>query len=112
MELKMTMFQKDMFESSGECITYFAGGERSKFVARFKYVKSNKASFISFLIKNFTVEEYFDRLDTNESPLTILESKGYIPLHIKRALKQAGYPQTAAGKAQYITAQIAARSAR
>lgn len=108
----MTVFQKDLFESSSECVTYFAGGERSKFVARFKYVKSTKSSFISFLIKNFTVEEYFGRLETNEAPLTILESKGYIPPHIKRVLKQAGYPQTAAGKAQYISAQVAARSAR
>lgn len=108
----MAMFQKELFESSGECITYFAGGERGKFVARFKYVKSNKTSFLSFLIKNFTVEEYFGCLETNEAPLTILESKGYIPPHIKRVLKQAGYPQTAAGKAQYITAQVAARLAR
>jgi len=98
----MTMFQKDMFESSGEYITYFAGGERSKVVARFKYQKSGKASFISCLIKNFTVEEYFSRMDAGESPLKIAESKGYLLPHIKKHLKMVGYPTTPAGFEQYL----------
>jgi hypothetical protein len=29
----------------------------SKFVARFKYAKGSKASFLTFLTKNFTVED-------------------------------------------------------
>ena len=29
----------------------------TKFVARFKYVRGTKASFLTFLTKNFTVEE-------------------------------------------------------
>lgn len=98
----MTMFQKDLFESSGEYITYFAGGERSKVVARFKYQKNGKAPFINCLIKNFTVEEYFSRMEAGEAPLKIAESKGFLLPHIKKLLKSAGYPTTPAGFNQYM----------
>ena len=57
----------------------------SRFVARFKYNKSRKGRFLTFLIKNFTPEEYFERLEKNgESPLEILESKGFDPLSKKQ----------------------------
>lgn len=108
----MTMFQKEMFESSGECVTYFAGGERSKVVARFKYQKSGKASFINCLIKNFTVEEYFSRMEAGEAPLKIAGSKGYLLPHVKKLLKSAGYPSTPAGFDQYIKDGIGSRFAR
>mgnify|MGYP003340300401 CR=1 FL=1 len=49
---------------------------QGKFVARFK--RGGRGSFLSFLCKNFTVEEYFSRLNSGENPLDILESKGYI----------------------------------
>lgn len=53
----------------------------SRFVARFKYFRKGKARFLTFLIKNFTVEEYFDRLETKrETPVGILASKGYTSL--------------------------------
>ena len=108
----MTMFQKEMFEARGECVTYFAGGERSKVVARFKYQKSGKASFISCLIKNFTVEEYFSRMEAGESPLKIAESKGYLLPHIKKHLKSVGYPSTPAGFEQYLNDRVESRFAR
>ena len=98
----MTKFVKEMFETSGEYVTYFDGGDRSKFVGRFKYAKSSKASFVSFLIKNFSVEEYFSRLESKESPLTILQSKGYMQPHVKKLLKSAGYPATVAGFEKYL----------
>lgn len=109
----MTKFVKENFYGS-EYVDYNIGGPTgvSKFVARFKYAKSGKASFISFLIKNFTVEEYFSRLEAGEAPLTILESKGYLLPHIKKWLKEGNYPVTKEGFDQMIQDQIAARAAR
>jgi hypothetical protein len=55
-----------------------------QFVARFKYGRGGMGSFKSFLIKFFTVEEYFAERAKNVAPLTIVEAKGYILPHIKR----------------------------
>jgi len=55
------------------------GTRKEAFVARFKYGKSRKASFLTFLIKNVTVEEYFARMADDETPIGIVESKGYAP---------------------------------
>ena len=69
-----------------------------KFVARLKYgAKTSAPSFRRFLIDNFTVEEYFERITNNEMPLDILKSKGYLLLHIRQWLKRDGYPQTLEG---------------
>jgi len=69
----------------------------TKFVARFKYAKGSRPSFLTFLTKNFTVEEYFSRLEAGEAPLDIVRSKGYLQPHIKKHLKELGYPVTQAG---------------
>jgi len=99
----MTAFIKTEFSGS-ECVNY--GG---KFVARFK--RGGKASFLTFLVKNFTVEEYFGRLDAGESPLKILESKGYLLPHIKKLLKEIGYEVSVVGLQQYIEDQLERRYA-
>ena len=98
----MTKFIKAEF-SSGEYATY-----NGKFVARFK--RGNRGSFLTFLVKNFTVEEYFSYLDADVAPLTILETKGYVLPHIRKWLKEGGYPITPAGMRQMIADQIAARA--
>lgn len=103
----MTKFNKEMFNYFGGYLNYGSYPDRPKFVARFKYRGSNKAGFQSFLIKNFTVEEYFGRLDAGEAPLTILESKGYISSSVKKILKQAGFSPTQEGKRQYLAHQVA-----
>lgn len=97
----MTAFIKTEFSGS-ECVNY-----RGKFVARFK--RGGKASFLTFLVKNFTVEEYFGRLDAGESPLKILESKGYLLPHIKKLLKEIGYEVSVVGFQQYIEDQLERR---
>ena len=101
----MTKFSKDSF-SGTEYVNYTTGGV-SKFVARFKYVRGTKASFLTFLTKNFTVEEYFGRLEKSESPLEILQSKGFIQPHIKKHLKELGYPVTQAGFEQLVQDNVA-----
>jgi hypothetical protein len=104
----MTKFTKDSF-SGTEYVNYAMPNGTSKFVARFKYVRGSKASFLTFLAKNFTVEEYFARLDGGESPLPILQSKGYMQPHIKKHLKSLGYPVTPAGFEQLIQDNVNAR---
>jgi hypothetical protein len=90
----VTKFDKSKF-TSGEYAMY-----EGKFVARFK--RGGRGSFLTFLVKNFTVEEYFARLDGGESPLTILESKGYLLPHIKRWLKEGGYEVSKAGMEKFL----------
>jgi hypothetical protein len=109
----MTKFNKDQFDFHGGYLTY--GSER-KFVARFK--RGGMAHFRAFLVKHFTVEEYFTLMETKNpessigntfAPLEILERKGYVLKHIADQLKAKGYPVTPAGFHQMIIDQIAAR---
>jgi hypothetical protein len=103
----MTKFDKELFNYSGGFLMYGQYPDRPKFVARFKYKGGNRAGFQSFLIKNFTVDEYFGRLDANETPVGILESRGYVASHVKKMLKEAGFAPTVEGKDQYIARQVA-----
>lgn len=111
-EQQMTRFVKDQFKKNGEYVQYCldpmpCAWDRRKFVARFKYVRGSKASFLAFLVKNFTVEEYFGRMDKGESPNDILESKGYVMPHIAKRLKAQGYPCTPEGFRQMIRNEVA-----
>lgn len=102
----MTMFIKDRFNGT-EYVSYVFPDGAVKFVARFKYAKSSRPSFLTFLTKNFTVEEYFARLEKGESPLDIARSKGFIQPHIKKLLKAQGYPVTPAGFEQLVQDNVA-----
>ena len=95
----MTNFVKANF-SGTESVNY-----NGKFVARFKYAKAGRGSFITFLCKNFTVEEYFSRIDAGEPPLKIAESKGYLLPHIKKWLKEGGYEVSRAGFDKFVKDQ-------
>lgn len=82
----MTAFNKALFTKSGDYTMY-----EGKFVARFKHVKGNRAGFLKFLCKHFTVEEYFAAREANEiasAPVCVLEAKGYVPSHILKWLKE------------------------
>ena len=92
----MTKFTKENLVKEGMYVFYVGGGER-KFVARFKYANSGQATFMTFLRKNFTVEEYFAEQDAGVAPLKIAQAKGFLLPHIKRRLKDLGYPLTVAG---------------
>ena len=94
----MTAFTKENLHIEGKYLTYAPVGgtyKDRKFVARFR--TAGVGSFATCLRKNFTVEEYFTRLDSGEGPLPIAKSKGYLLPHIKRWLKNDGYPISAAG---------------
>lgn len=78
----MTKFNKADFHYHGDYLTY-----QGKFVARFKHVPSNGDSFVTFICKNFTVEEYMNGLAAGRTPVGLATDKGYIPAHIKKWLR-------------------------
>lgn len=98
----MTKFDKTQFNFDGMYLTY---GTDYKFVARFK--RGGLGSFKTFLIKNFTVEEYFSLADSGMAPLTILESKGYVSPNAAKVLKYYGFPVSQEGKQQYLAYETA-----
>lgn len=59
------------------------------FVARFKYANPTASAnhFVKFLVKNFTVNEYFKDLDNGIAPLTILKCKGFESYNVLQAMK-------------------------
>tara|TARA_R100000234_G_C4919014_1_gene143302 strand:+ start:23 stop:361 length:339 start_codon:yes stop_codon:yes gene_type:complete len=101
-----TKFQKDQFRWDGTYLHYMGrhtesknwdelhpnchpslvGVNKMEFIARFKVRKPYK-TWINFLVKNFTVEEYLGLINYNNPnhvpPLTALESKGFVPPHRK-----------------------------
>ena len=105
----MTKFSKENLNDSNGWLSY---GPERKFVANFSKRGGGKSTFVTFLIKNFTVEEYFAMLDAGKAPLTIVETKGYVLPHIKKWLKERCLPQTQAGLTMMIQQDIAKRQAR
>jgi len=111
----MTKFTKENLITEGKYLSYMPDGYNTpykdrKFVARFR--TAGIGSFATCLRKNFTVEEYFARMDAGESPLPIAQSKGYILPHIKRWMKEGGFPITPAGKVAWRADYMAKFEAR
>ena len=104
----MTQFSNENLNDANGWLSY---GPERKFVANFAKRGGGKATFIKFLIKNFTVEEYFEMLDAGKAPLAIVEAKGYVLPHIKTMLKQRGLPQTQAGLTIMLQQNISKRAA-
>ena len=74
----MTTFNKNQFDFDGGYLTYdLLNGKRNAFIARFKYNKSLKGRFVTFLKNNFTVSEYLGYLETGMTPIAVLQSKGF-----------------------------------
>lgn len=82
-----------------------------KFVARFRGGRGGGGvrSFMTHVIKNWTVEDYFAAMDAGQTPLEIVKTTGYLLPHIKRWLKDDGYPQTMAGYKAWCAARREAR---
>jgi 2-phosphoglycerate kinase len=80
MNQKQTRFNKSLFHFDGMYLVYGPGqyAKESRFIARFKYTKRDKSSFIKFLIANFTVEEYLSRMDAFQTPYSVLSAKGWV----------------------------------
>ena len=95
----MSSFTKENLIKDGYCIFYSPSGrlgaDDNEFVARFKRV-AGAGSFMTHLRKNYTVEDYFAKLE-EKSPLDIVKETGYLLPHIKKWMKNDGYPTTKAG---------------
>jgi hypothetical protein len=111
----MTNFTKPNLIKEGKYLFYQpAGGTYGdrKFVARFR--TAGVGSFMTHLRKNWTVEDYFAEMDAGKGPLDIAKSTGYLLPHIKKWLKNDGYPTTKAGYDAWFKvhmAKIVARNA-
>jgi hypothetical protein len=90
----MTKFNPEQFVYDGMYLQY-----QGQFVARFK--RGGKAEFVRFLVKNFTVEEYFFALERLQ-PMEILQHKGFVSPAIKKVLKIWGFEPTQAGMQAYL----------
>ena len=86
-----TSFIKDLFHFDGMYLNYGSGQytKDARFVARFKYNKRDRASFVKFLIANFTVDEYFSALKI-DAPARILRSKGWVSPTVTKSLSRSG----------------------
>ena len=62
---KNNAFTQDNFCNNGGYLTYQHGNE-NHFIGRFKY--GGLGHFKKFLMKNFEVQEYLDRLEAGETP--------------------------------------------
>ena len=95
-------FTKAHIQVTGKWAHYVdAAGERH-FLARFR--TGGIKGFVNHLIKHHTPEEYLGKLEAGGTPIGITRETGYLLPHIKRWLKQAGYPATTAGYAAWKAA--------
>lgn len=79
-------FERARFSYFGSVLTYAMPDGTSQFICRFKHDPKSRPSFVTFLIKNFTVEEYIERLEVRgEAPFPIANSKGYVSHNQKKA---------------------------
>ena len=94
MEKILRDFEKQHF-TYHEGFLHYRHNVELHFIGRFKYVgKASAMKFANFLRKNFSIEEYTTRMDAGESPLKILESKGYCSPQMARLAKRWGYAPT------------------
>ena len=100
----MSTFHQSGFNFDGMYLSYTTVEGERKFVARFKH--GGMASFRNFLIKHFSIEEYFAKADADMSPLEILAAKGYVTPRTAKILKSLGYQPTVEGQKAYIQSQI------
>ena len=76
----MTAFNKKNFEYHGGYLHYVTATGERKFVARFKHRGPvTKAKFQAALIKHYSVEEYFSKMENlKEAPLQIMMNDGIL----------------------------------
>ena len=79
-------FERAAFTFFGGYLNYRMPDGTNQFIARFKYGKNAKPTFLTFLIKNFAVEEYIELLEIQKkAPVEILNAKGYVTPNAKKA---------------------------
>lgn len=102
----MSTFHQSGFNFDGEYLSYLTVEGERHFVARFK--RGGMASFRNFLIKNFSIQEYFSMME-DLAPFEILATKGFVMPKTAKMLKKFGFPPNAEGQKMYIEAIMANR---
>ena len=112
----MTQFVKEKFIFSGAYLYY-----EDRFIARFKYQAAACKTYATFLIKHFTVEEFFAIADAHEAaqrdgsayksgygggPYKVAEARGYLMPHIKKWLRDGGYEVNRSGYEKFHENQM------
>ena len=69
---------RTMEEVSPNCHPSWHGMPERTFIARFKYGSKPWKSWVNFLVKKFTIEEYIE-LSRQTSPMLAMEVKGFKP---------------------------------
>jgi hypothetical protein len=114
-EIKMTNFNKDNFNWDGMYLTYTGdqgdsgyyyidgpnvhptrvGTAHSLFIARFKWGSKPWKTWVNFIVKNFTVEEFaFAANDKDMDPMKLMSSKGFIHGTERKLMKEFGLKVT------------------
>lgn len=88
-------FVKSEIQNNAGWLSY-----QGKLIARVR-IPRNRGPFITFLVKHFEVEEYFEKAK-DLAPAKVLETKGYVSSVVKKILKDAGYPQNQFGFKLYV----------
>jgi len=83
-------FTNEMLTNENGWIHANVNNER-KFVARCRNASDAKP-FMTFLKRNFTIEEYFEMYDNGMAPLEILHTKDYISPNVRKILRHSGFP--------------------
>ena len=96
----MSTFHQSGFNFDGMYLSYLTVEGEKKFVARFKH--GGMASFRNFLIKNFSIQEYFSMMEADMGPIEILATKGFVMPRTAKILKKFGFQPNAAGQKAYI----------
>jgi hypothetical protein len=106
----MTKFDKDFFEFDGERLLYWPRGlhrGKSKLIRKWdKWVPKPWKSWRNFIIKNFTVEEFFTKRPSLKGQMRRMHSKGFLEPQQKRQCTLAGYPNTPEGYSQMLVDQV------
>jgi hypothetical protein len=101
---KNNAFKQDNFCNNGGYLTY-TYRDKNHFIGRFKY--GGLGHFKKFLMKNFEVQEYLDRLEAGETPGKVLETKGYVSKNLSDMAIRYGFPATQEGVKQALEVQVA-----
>ena len=94
-----TRFTKEnLIKRGGGYVMYVTPeNPNGEFVARFKPGMGGPGTFMTHLRKNWTVEDYFARLEAGLTPLAIAALTGFVSNNMKRFLKEKGYTPNIAG---------------
>jgi len=96
---QQTRFSNENIRKDGAYLLYVPAGSTTwadfQFIARFKHHGPHSGytvnQFKKFLIANFTVEEYMNGLEAGETPIGLLDSKGFDSIgRLRRKLEKKG----------------------